>query len=556
MSFTLADLNEAIANAIPDREAIVSPRRRLTWREMQLRSRRLANLLISSGLGCHRERDALEPWESGQDHLALYLYNGHEYLEAMVGASKARVASFNVNYRYVDDELLYLFKDSKARAILYHGSFAPRLARILPQLPPMALLLQVEDGSGEALLPGARDYEEALAASSDALPAVKAHDDDLYIVYTGGTTGMPKGVLWRQIDIFYAALGGRMPGAEAVASLDELLLRVPYGEMMRLLPAPPFMHGAGHWTAFIALHQGGTVVIPENVRKLDPDDILRTLANERVFMMSIVGDAFARPLIDQLRSGSYDLSNLRVIGSGGAILSPSLKRDIVNLIPDVMVVDGFGSSETGAQGSSAMSAASEAAPAFKMDEHTFVLDEAQGRRLQPGDEDLGWLARTGHIPLGYYGDADKTARTYRWIGDTRYAIPGDRARLGPDGEIVVLGRDSVCINTGGEKVFAEEVELALKQHPAVHDVLVIGTPNERFGQQVTAVVALRPGMRPSESELRETAARELSRYKLPRAFVFVDSVVRAPTGKPDYRWAKDTATAALAAAPQTSSPVI
>lgn len=547
MPFTLAHLNEAIADVIPEREAIVSPSRRVTWRELQLRSRRLANLLTKAGLGCHRERGELQPWESGQDHLALYLYNGHEYLEAMVGASKARVASFNVNYRYVEDELLYLFQDSKARAIVYHASFAPRLARILPQLPPMALLLQVDDGSGEPLLPGARAYEEALADSSEALPQVEAKDDDLYIVYTGGTTGMPKGVLWRQIDIFYAAMGGRMPGGEAIASVDELLQRAAYGEMMRMLPAPPFMHGAGHWTAFIALHQGGTVVLPSNVRKLDPHDLLETLAREKVFMISIVGDAFARPLIDQLRTQSYDLSNLRVIGSGGAILSPSLKREILALIPDVIVVDGFGSSETGAQGSSAMSAGSDAPPAFKMDEHTFVLDDSLTRQLQVGEEDLGWLARTGHIPLGYHGDADKTSRTYRWVGDTRYAIPGDRARLDANGEILVLGRDSVCINTGGEKVFAEEVELALKQHAAVHDVLVIGTPNERFGQQVTAVVALRPGMQASDEELRETAARELSRFKLPRAFVYVDSVLRAPTGKPDYRWAKDTAIAALSA---------
>lgn len=547
MSFTLADLNEAIADAIPDREAIVSPARRVTWRELQMRTRRLANLLTEAGLGCHHERSELRPWESGHDHLALYLYNGHEYIEGMVGASKARVASFNVNYRYVDDELLYLFKDAKARAILYHASFAPRLARILPQLPPMALLLQVEDGSGEPLLPGARDYEEALAASSATRPEIRTSDDDLYILYTGGTTGMPKGVLWRQADIFYAAMGGQLPGGEPVATIDELLQRVPYGEMLRLLPAPPFMHGAAHWTAFITLHQGGTVVLPDNVRKLDADDILRTLARERVFLLSIVGDAFARPLVDQMRSTSYDLSNLRVIGSGGAILSAELKRALIEMLPDVIVVDGFGSSETGAQGSSTMSAGAETPAVFKMDEHTVVLDEGWERRLMPGDDDLGWLARSGHIPLGYHDDEAKTERTYRWVGDTRYAIPGDRARLEADGSIVVLGRDSGCINTGGEKVFAEEVEIALKHHPAVHDVLVIGTPNERFGQQVTAVVALRPGMRASDDELRATAAQDLSRYKLPRAFVFVDDVVRAPTGKPDYRWAKETAIAALGA---------
>jgi len=546
MPFTLAELNEAIAELIPDREAIVTAERRVSWRELQLRTRRLGNLLAAAGLGCRKERGELQPWESGQDHLALYLYNGNEYLEGMIGASRARVAPFNVNYRYVDEELLYLFRDSKARAILYHASFAPRLAAILPQLPPMALLLQVDDGSGEPLLPGALDYEEALAGASDAPSDLEPSDDDLYIVYTGGTTGMPKGVLWRQHDIFYAAMGGRLPGSEPVASLEDLLSRVPYGAMMRILPAPPFMHGAGHWTAFINLHQGGTVIVPKQVRKLDPDDIWSTIERERAFSISIVGDAFARPLVDQLRAKTYDLSSLRVVGSGGAILSPALKQALVELLPDIMVVDGFGSSETGAQGSSTMAAGSETPAAFHMDEHTVVLDAEFERVLETGEESLGWLARTGHIPLGYLGDQAKTEKTYRVVQGRRFAVPGDRARLEPSGAIVVLGRDSVCINSGGEKIFAEEVETAIKTHPAVQDVLVVGTANERFGQQVTAVVELRPGRNATEAELREAAALHLARYKLPRAVVFVDHVVRAPTGKADYRWAKQTAEAALA----------
>jgi 3-oxocholest-4-en-26-oate---CoA ligase len=547
MPFTLADLNEVIADAIPDREAIVTSTRRVTWRELQLRTRRLGRLLADAGLGCHTERAALAPWESGQDHVALYLYNGNEYLEGMIGASKARAVAFNVNYRYVDDELRYLFNDARARAIIYHASFAPTLARLLPELPPMALLLQVDDGSGEALLPGARDYEEALASASDARLELATSDADLYIVYTGGTTGMPKGVLWRSIDIFFAALGGRVPGQPPVASIEEIVARVPYGEMMRLLPAPPFMHGAGHWTSFITLHSGGTVVVAGNPRRLDPDDIWRTVERERAVSLSIVGDAFARPLIDQLRnaSGRYDLSQLRIVGSGGAILSPSNKQALLELLPEIIVADGFGASETGAQGATFTTRGSEVPAAFKMDEHTFVLDERMTRRLQPGEEEIGWLARTGHVPLGYLGDEAKTTRTYPVIDGVRHAIPGDRAQAVADGTIKVLGRDSVCINTGGEKVFAEEVEQALKRHPAVHDVLVTGTPSERWGQQVTAVVALKPGMRADDEALRETAAKELARYKLPRVFVFVDAVVRAPTGKPDYRWAKETATAAL-----------
>lgn len=547
MAYTLADLNEAIAAVIPDREAIVTASRRLTWRELRDRSRRLAHVLRAAGLGCHRERDALAPWESGQDHVALYLYNGHEYLEAMVGCGKARTVPFNVNYRYVEDELVYLLRDARTRAIVYHASFAPMLARILPKLPPLALMLQVADGSGHPLLPGARDYEEALAASSDALVDVTTTDDDLYMVYTGGTTGMPKGVLWRQADIFFSAMGGRIPGQEPVTSVDDVVARTAWGEMNRTLPAPPFMHGAGHWTAFITLHQGGTVIVQRETRRLDPDDIWRTIERERAVSLTIVGDAFARPLLDQLGAGSYDLDCLRVIGSGGAIFSAALKQAFLERLPGIMIADGFGASETGAQGASFMSAGSTSGGGFTMDQqHTFVVDAALGRRLPPDDRSVGWLARTGHIPLGYLGDEAKTRRTYPTIGGVRCAIPGDRAHLNDDGTIKVLGRESVCINSGGEKIFAEEVEQALKRHPAVYDVLVVGTPSERWGEQVTAVVALRPDASATDEELRDAAGAEIARYKLPRAFVFVENVKRAPTGKPDYAWAKDVATRAVA----------
>lgn len=546
MQFAIGDINEAIADLVPEREAIVSDHARLTWQDLRLRSRRLGNLIHSAGLGCQRERTELQPWESGQDHVALYLYNGHEYLESMIGAYKARAVPFNVNYRYVEDELLYLFRDSAAKAVIYHASFAPRLAKVLSRLPPMRLLLQVDDGSGEPLLPGALDYEAALADASDERVPVQASGDDLYIVYTGGTTGMPKGVLWRQHDIFYGAMGGRVPGSPAVTDLDDLLSRVPFGEMMRMLPSPPFMHGAGHWTAFINLHAGGTVVLPSNTRKLDPHDIWTTVEKERVLSVSIVGDAFARPLIDQLRTRSYDLSNLRVVGSGGAVLSPGNKRELIDLLPGIMIFDGFGASETGAQGATVTSAGADVPPAFRMDEHTCVLDEDLNGPLPPGSREMGWLARSGHVPLGYLNDEAKTRRTYPTIDGVRYAIPGDRATVEQDGSIRVLGRDSVCINTGGEKVFAEEVETALKKHPSVYDAVVTGTPNPRWGQQITAVVALRPGATTSADELREAAATELARYKLPRDIVFVETVVRAPSGKPDYRWARDTAVERLA----------
>ncbi|MCX8071481.1 MAG: acyl-CoA synthetase [Candidatus Binatia bacterium] len=541
MGFTLPEIHDGIAARVPDREAIVTAERRLLWSEFTRRSRQLAWVFHQAGLGCHRPRAELAPWESGQDHVGIYLYNCPEYLETMAAAFRARVAPFNVNYRYVDQELLHLFRDAHARAIVYHAAFAPRLARLLPHLPEVRLLLQVNDGSGEPLLPGARDYEDALEAAPDDPLPLQPHPDDLYIVYTGGTTGAPKGVLWRQEDIFFAALGGRIPGGTPVTSLEELFERVPYGAFMRMLPAPPFMHGAGHWTAFMILHQGGTVVLPKEVRHLDPDDIWQTVEREQVFSLSIVGDAFAIPLLDQLQRKDYNLSSLRVIGSGGALLSPSVKAALLERLPDVTVVDGFGSSETGAQGAAAAASASDVGARFRMDPDTVLLDELRQRVLQPNEREVGWIARRGYVPLGYLGDREKTERTFVTIEGVRYAVPGDRARYEEDGSIVVLGRDSVCINTGGEKVYAEEVEQVLKRHPSVYDVVVVGTPSERWGQQVTAVVGLRPGMQATAEELREFAAKDLARYKLPRAVVFVETVVRSPTGKPDYRWAREVA---------------
>jgi fatty-acyl-CoA synthase len=330
--------------------------------------------------------------------------------------------------------------------------------------------------------------------------------------------------------------------------VQEIVDRVPSGAMLRTLPAPPFMHGAAHWASFIILHQGGTVCIQDNPRALDPDDIWRMVEREKIVTLSIVGDAFARPLIDQLEKKSYDVSTLKILGSGGAILSPPLKSAFIEKVPGVMIFDGFGSSETGAQGSTVSMAGMEVKQgSFKMDDQTVLLDEAMTRTLGPGDEGvLGWVARMGHVPLGYLGDEAKTKRTYPVIDGVRYAVPGDRAQIGEGGEIVVFGRDSVCINSGGEKIFAEEVELALKHHPRVYDTVVTGTPNERWGEQVTALVVLRPGERPTEEALRETAAQHIARYKLPKAFVFVDALVRAPSGKPDYRWAKETARKALA----------
>ena len=540
-NFNLAEISEAIAAAIPDRECLIFRDRRFSWAQFNDRTRRLGNYLAGRGLGCRQERAGLANHESGQDHLGVYMYNGNEYLESMVGAFKARVAPFNVNYRYVDDELIYLLNDADARALIYQARFAPNVARIRGELPNLDVLLQIADDSGHALLPDAVDYEQALAGASPARPDRAWSADDLYILYTGGTTGMPKGVLWRQEDIFFGALGGTPTMGPKFASVEAIAEASVQGTL-RACPAPPLMHGAAHWMAFMTMHQGGTVVIQSHPERLDADDIWSTIEREKVRFLVIVGDAFGRPLIDQLDKKSYDLSAFGILLSGGAILTPALKDAFLERIPHLMIIDGFGASETGGQGQQVSLGGSKASTGtFRMNDDTMVLRQDLSGPLEPGSDETGWLARKGHVPLGYFKDAEKSAKTFPQIGAARWAVPGDHATVAADGTITVLGRGSVSINSGGEKIYPEEVEKALKHHPSVYDAVVVGTPNDRFGQQVTAVVQTRAGERPSEAELTDFAARHLSRYKLPRAVLFVDEMVRSPSGKADYRWAKKLA---------------
>ncbi len=537
----LAAIHEAIAAAVPEHECLVYGERRLSWADVSDRTRRLAALLRTAGLGCHHERAGLANHESGQDHVALYLYNGNEYLEGMLGAMKARCAPFNVNYRYVEEELLYLFDNADARAVIFHASFAPTLAKIRAGLPQIRLWLEVEDGSGEHLA-GALAYEAALAEAKPE-PPVGLAADDLYILYTGGTTGMPKGVLWRQGDILRATL--LPPRVEP--TLAGIVGRARRGAgKVRALPLPPFMHGAAHWAAFTMWHTGGTVVVPSTPRRLDPHDVWSTVEREHVSAMTIVGDAFAKPLLEALREGSYDVSSLQTVSSGGAVLSAGVKDELLAALPGARILDVLGSSETGHQATQVSRAGGKASTGdFELGAENFVLKEDLTGLVAPGSGELGWLARSGPVPLGYYKDPEKTARTFPVIDGVRYAVPGDRVIALAGGGLRLLGRDSVTINSGGEKIFAEEVEHALKHHPAVWDAVVTGTKHPRFGQQVTALVALRDGMRASEDELREACSAHLARYKLPRAIVFVHEVLRAPSGKADYRWAKATATEKL-----------
>jgi 3-oxocholest-4-en-26-oate---CoA ligase len=533
MELTVPDVFDAICATRTDAECLIFRDRRLTWTVVQDRTIRLANHLRSRGLGCHRERGDLNGWESGQDHLAIYLHNGNEYLESMLGAFRARVAPFNVNYRYVAEELDYLLNDASTSAIVFHSRFAPTLADVLPRVPSLRVLIQVPDETGNDLLPGAVWYEDALAAASDE-PPPPSSPDDLYILYTGGTTGMPKGVLWRQADALMECFGG----VKTATSLDDF---VAAASGRRALLAPPFMHGAGHWMSFATWIAGGTVVIQSTPSHLDPDDIWGLIEAERIDFLLIVGDAFARPLIDGLAARDYDLSSLAVILSGGAALSAPLKEEFLAHLPTALIVDGLGSSEAGGQLAHVSAGANATTGTFPLSPGNHVLSEDLGRELEPGDPQTGWLAKSGRLALGYLNDEAKTARTYPVVDGVRYVVPGDRAVLRGDMVVELRGRDSVTINSGGEKIFAEEVEAAVKNHPGVYDCVVAGRPSERWGNEVVAVVRTRDGVDVSDAELLDEAAKHIARYKLPKAIIWVDEIVRSPSGKPDYRWAAQVA---------------
>jgi 3-oxocholest-4-en-26-oate---CoA ligase len=561
--FNMAAVHEAIAARTPDRPCIIWRDRTWTWAETTERSRRFANYLIDRGVANPVQREFLDGHESGQDHLGMYLLNGNEHLEVMLGAYKARVAPFNVNYRYVADELLYLLTDSNCRVIVYHSAFAPTLAAIRDKLPNLDILIQVADSSGNALLDGAVDYEEALASASPERPEVQVmggdwSPEDLYILYTGGTTGMPKGVLWRQADIAAAAMGLHQAGNAEWESLRALVDHVEASTPLVILPAAPFMHGAGQWIAFRSWHSGGPVVIQDNVEKLDPVDLLTTTQKHGVQFLQIVGDAFGRPMVDEIERAAaagtpYDLSKLAVVLSGGAALSAPLKARFLAAIPHLMLIDGVGSSEAGGQMAQVSSGSPEntSTGTFVCAPGNHVLSEDLTSELAPDHDGMGWLAKSGRLPLGYLGDAAKTAKTFPTVGGVRYSVPGDRARLlaGNDATfglpIVELhGRDSVTINSGGEKIFAEEVEQALISHPSVYDVVVASRPSEQWGNEVVAVVQLVEGSETTDlhATLSAHASQVLAKYKLPKAYVVVEKVLRSPSGKPDYRWAREQAT--------------
>jgi fatty-acyl-CoA synthase len=545
VEFNLADLFEIVADTVPDRLALVAGDSRLTYGDLEERANRLAHHLIDVGV---------EPGE----HVAVLSWNRAEWLEAELGIYKARAAVINVNYRYVADELRYLLENSDSVAVIFEREFAPLVAEVQADVPKLRHFIVIDDGPESEMVSaeerdaadkavaalGAVAYEDALAAASPMRNFGPRSPDDLYVLYTGGTTGMPKGVLWRQEDIFFAALGGGGFGMTPITTPEELASRVkPDGEATVGIVNAPVMHGGGQWTTFIGFFGGNTLILNTS-HHYDGDEVLRLAEREGAHSIMVVGDAMARPLTEALGApgAQYDLPNLVIIGSGGAIMSKAVKEELRKHFPNAFIADSFGATETGAAGTVMDSDGPAAGPKFTISEVVNVLGEDR-RPVAPGSGEVGMLARRGHIPLGYFKDDEKTAATFLVDPDgVRWVVPGDFATINADGTLELLGRGSVCINTGGEKVYVEEVEAVLKAHPEIFDAVVVGVPDERFGQRVAAIVTPRDGSTPTLDDVSEFCGTHLARYKIPRQLHLTDDIPRTPVGKPDYRWAKRLAT--------------
>jgi 3-oxocholest-4-en-26-oate---CoA ligase len=533
-TFNLADLWEAVADRVADREAVVAGERRLTFGQLEARANRLANHLGARGVGAG-------------DFVGCYLQNGTEYLETLLACFKLRAVPVNINYRYVEDELRYLMDDAGVVAVVCDRSFAPRVAAAAADLPVLGHTLLVDDGTAGGApdgVPDPTDYEAALAAATEDRPVVEGRgDDDLYVIYTGGTTGMPKGVVWRMGDAFFGCIGGgdpmRLQGP--ISSPEELLDRIIDFDFVFLALAP-LMHAAAQWVSLMWLFCGAKVVLHQG--PFDPSTVWRTIEVEKISTTTVVGDAMARPLCDAWDSdGPFDVATMFAFSNGGAPLTATTKTRLQQILPNCVLTDGFGSSETGIQGSQRLEPGQESRATARFDNvaaGTKVLDE-RFAEVEPGSGVIGRVAHTGWIPLRYHNAPEKTAETFVEVDGRRYVLSGDMATVEADGSITLLGRGSVSINTGGEKVFPEEVEAVLKSHPAVYDAVVVGVPHERWGEQVTAVVQPVGGEAPALEALAEHCRSQLAGYKVPKAVVVVDAVVRSPTGKADYRWARSVA---------------
>lgn len=530
--WTIGAVLDAIADVVPDRLMTLCGDRRSTFAESAIRTGRLASFLSANGFGAHRARETLNRWECGQDRVALIMYNDL-YPDMVIGCLKARTVPVNVNHYYSPREIADLLTYVRPRGIIYHRSLGARFAEVLPP-NGTELLISIDDGSGVPELAGAIPLDEALAQGNTD-HTVTGSPDDLIMMCTGGTTGRPKGVLWRQSDMYVAS----MVGADH-ASAEEIHAKVrPGGQPW--FAVSPLMHAAGMWTAFAALLNGLPVVLYDDRTKLDVRAVWETAAREKVGMMTMVGDAYAGPLVAELRRGSYDLSSLQSIGTGGAATNPKYKHALMECLPHITIIEGYGSSETGNMGfgHSRNGVASET---FEPRVGAAVVSADLSRFLRPGESEIGWAARTGRIPLGYFDDAEATERTFPEVEGQRVVIAGDRASVEADGTIRLFGRDSLVVNTGGEKVFVEEVEEVLRAHPGVADALVVGRPSERWGEEVVALVAPHPdsdGV--GEQELYRFCTSQLAHFKAPKAFIFVEQIQRLGNGKPNYQWAKQRA---------------
>ncbi|MFF1600990.1 acyl-CoA synthetase [Streptomyces mirabilis] len=537
MEYNLADLFESVVDVVPGREALVyidhpgtGAERRLTYAQLDAAANRVAHHLIDSGI---------RPGE----HLGLHLYNGIEYLQTVLGCLKARIVPVNVNYRYVEEELVYLYRDADLVALVFDTEFSDRVAAALPRASALRHLLRVGSAATDGTSLPALDFAEAEAAGSPERGFPPRSADDQFIIYTGGTTGMPKGVMWRQEDLFFSGLGGGAPTGEPVRKPEELAERVAAGgEGITFFPTPPLMHGTSTLTAFIGFNFGQRIVIH---RKFVPEEVLRTVAKEKVTSMSLVGDAMLRPLIDALRGPmkGTDCSSMFSVSSSGAIMSETVREQFQSLVPNVMLLNNYGSSESGFNGTATADSGAGQGFRLRVNSRTQVVDPATYKPVAVGEP--GRVAQRGHVPLGYYNDPKKTAETFFRKDGERWVLLGDMATVDEEGIVTVLGRGSQCINTGGEKVYPEEVEQALKSHPDVYDALVAGVPDEKWGNHVAAVVQLREGAgRPSLEDIQTHCRSHLAGYKIPRQLVITDTIQRSPSGKADYRWARSVATEA------------
>ena len=531
MALNIADLAEHAIDAVPDRVALISADEQLTYAQLEEKANRLAHYLIDQGV----KKD---------DKVGLYCRNRIEIVIAMLGIVKAGAILVNVNYRYVEGELRYLFGNSDMVAVVHERQYADRVANVLPDTPNVKTVLVVEDGSdADYHSYGGVEFYSAIAGGSPERDFGERSADDIYLLYTGGTTGFPKGVMWRHEDIYRVLFGGTdFATGEFVKDEHDLATAAALNPPMIRYPIPPMIHGATQSAMWMSIFSGQTTVLaPE----FNADEVWRTIHDHKVNLLFFTGDAMARPLLDALLAhqddgNGYDLSSLFLLASTAALFSPSIKERLLELLPNRVITDSIGSSETGFGGTSivAKDAPHSGGPRVTIDHRTVVLDE-DGNEVKPGSGVRGLIAKKGNIPVGYYKDEKKTAETFQTINGVRYAIPGDYAQVEEDGSVTMLGRGSVSINSGGEKIYPEEVEAALKGHPDVFDALVVGVPDARYGQHVAAVVQARPGARPTLSQLDSFVRGEIAGYKVPRSLWLVEEVKRSPAGKPDYRWAKE-----------------